>query len=51
MIGRLKGIIDEYGDDHVIIDVGGVGYEIEAPMTTFYDLPATGSEACPRTAR
>jgi Holliday junction resolvasome RuvABC DNA-binding subunit len=25
MIGRLKGIIDEYGDDHVIIDVGGVG--------------------------
>lgn len=28
----------------MLVDVGGIGYELEAPMTTFYDLPSTGSE-------
>lgn len=28
----------------MLVDVGGIGYELEAPMTTFYDLPPTGSE-------
>lgn len=45
MIGRLKGIILEKQAPLLLLDVGGVGYEIEAPMTTFYRLPETGKEA------
>ena len=39
MIGRLKGILLEKQPPHLLIDVNGVGYEVEAPMTTFYNLP------------
>ena len=28
MIGKLKGIIDSYGEDYIILDVGGVGYQV-----------------------
>ena len=44
MIGRIKGIILEKIPPYILIDCNGVGYEIEVPMTTFYDLPEVGSE-------
>ena len=44
MIGHIKGIILEKIPPHILIDCNGVGYEIEVPMTTFYDLPEVGSE-------
>lgn len=42
MIGSLTGIIREKHPPHLLIDVHGVGYEVEAPMTTFYKLPEIG---------
>jgi len=42
MIGRLTGKLLQKEPPALLIDVSGVGYELEAPMTTFYDLPATG---------
>ncbi len=42
MIGRIHGKLVEKQPTQVLVDVGGVGYEIEAPMTTFYNLPAIG---------
>jgi len=44
MIGRLKGILVHKQPPWLVVDVGGVGYELEAPMSTFYDLPAVGAE-------
>ncbi len=44
MIGRLKGILVHKQPPWLVVDVHGVGYELEAPMSTFYDLPAVGSE-------
>ena len=44
MIGRIKGKILEKIPPHILIDCNGVGYEIEVPMTTFYDLPEAGSD-------
>ncbi|CAN5234977.1 Holliday junction branch migration protein RuvA [soil metagenome] len=44
MIGRLKGILVHKEPPWLVIDVGGVGYELEAPMSTFYDLPEIGRE-------
>ena len=44
MIGRLKGILAHKQPPWLMIDVGGVGYELEAPMSTFYDLPDVGRE-------
>ena len=42
MIARLKGIVDEIGDDWAIIDVGGVGYFVFCPGKTLQALPKTG---------
>ena len=42
MIALLRGRLIEKRPPVLIIDVNGVGYELEAPMTTFYDLPASG---------
>ena len=42
MIGRLQGILVSKQPPWLLIDVGGVGYELEAPMSTFYDLPDAG---------
>lgn len=44
MIGRIQGKILEKIPPHILIDCNGVGYEIEVPMTTFYDLPEVGNE-------
>ena len=44
MIGRLKGILVHKQPPWLVVDVHGVGYELEAPMSTFYDLPDTGRE-------
>lgn len=44
MIARLKGVIVEKRPPAVIVDVHGVGYEVDVPMSTFYNLPATGAE-------
>jgi Holliday junction DNA helicase RuvA len=44
MIGQLRGIVLLKRPPHLLLDVHGVGYEIEAPMSTFYRLPETGAE-------
>ena len=42
MIGRLRGTLVRKEPPALLVEAGGVGYELEAPMTTFYDLPAVG---------
>jgi Holliday junction DNA helicase RuvA len=42
MIGRLTGILAEKSPPQVLVDVDGVGYEVDVPMSTFYNLPAIG---------
>ncbi len=44
MIGRIKGVLIEKRPPLVLIDVHGIGYEINVPMTTFYNLPTIGEE-------
>ena len=44
MIGRLPGKLIEKTPPQVLVDVGGVGYEVDVPMSTFCNLPAEGSE-------
>lgn len=42
MIGRLSGILVEKNPPQILLDVQGVAYEVDVPMSTFYNLPATG---------
>jgi len=42
MISRLAGTLIHKQPPLMVVDVGGVGYEVEAPLSVFYDLPATG---------
>ena len=44
MIGRLRGILVSKQPPWLLVEVGGVGYELEAPMSTVYDLPGLGKE-------
>ena len=44
MIGRLKGVLIHKQPPWLVVDVHGVGYELEAPMSTFYDLPEVGHD-------
>lgn len=44
MIGRLTGILLEKQPPQIVVDVAGVGYEVDVPMSTFYNLPATGEK-------
>lgn len=44
MIGLIRGIILEKQPPQLLVDVQGVGYEIDAPMSTFYQLPTIGQE-------
>jgi holliday junction DNA helicase RuvA len=44
VIGRLRGQLVSRQPPFLLLDVNGVGYEIEAPMSTFYELPETGAE-------
>ena len=44
MIGRLKGTLIHKQPPWLVLDVHGVGYELEAPMSTFFDLPELGRE-------
>ena len=42
MIGRLHGLLAEKNPPQVLVDCQGVGYEVDVPMSTFYNLPETG---------
>lgn len=44
MIARIQGKLIETNPPHIIVDVHGVGYEIDVPMSTFYNLPNVGQE-------
>jgi Holliday junction DNA helicase RuvA len=45
MIGKLTGIVDSYGEDFVILDVGGVGYMVHCSTRTLHELPPRGEAA------
>jgi len=45
MIGKLKGIIDSYGEDFIVLDVNGVGYLVHCSSRTLQELPGTGEPA------
>ncbi len=44
MIGRIRGILIEKTPPYLLLEANGIGYEIQAPMTTFYRLPTVGAE-------
>ena len=44
MIGKLRGTLDQKNPPQVIVDFTGVGYEVDVPMSTFYNLPALGEK-------
>ncbi|HWV17437.1 MAG TPA: Holliday junction branch migration protein RuvA [Rhodocyclaceae bacterium] len=44
MIGRISGILAEKNPPQILVDVGGVGYEVDVPMSSFYNLPNIGDK-------
>jgi Holliday junction DNA helicase RuvA len=44
MIARLTGLLAEKSPPYVLVDVNGVGYEVQVPMSTFYNLPELGAK-------
>jgi Holliday junction DNA helicase RuvA len=44
MIGRLSGVLLEKNPPQILVDVNGVGYDVEVPMSTFYNLPDAGAK-------
>jgi holliday junction DNA helicase RuvA len=44
MIARLNGLLLEKSPPHIVLDCNGVGYEVEVPMSTFYNLPEIGAK-------
>lgn len=44
MIGRLQGLLAEKNPPQVLVDCNGVGYEVDVPMSTFYNLPGLGDK-------
>jgi len=44
MIGRLSGLLAEKNPPQIVLDVNGVGYELDVPMSSFYNLPAVGEK-------
>ena len=44
MIGRISGKLVDKNPPHLMVECGGVGYEIDVPMSTFYNLPKTGED-------
>src|ERR1700730_14115201 len=44
MIASLRGLLRENGPNEAVVDAGGVGYELHIPITTYTQLPETGSE-------
>lgn len=44
MIGRLTGLLAEKNPPQIVLDVGGIGYELDVPMSTFYNLPGCGEK-------
>ena len=49
MIGFLRGTVHEKQAPHVVIDVNGVGYDVETPLSSFFNLPAPGEQVAIRT--
>jgi holliday junction DNA helicase RuvA len=45
MIGKLKGIVDSYGEDYILLDVSGVGYQVHCSARTLAALPSPGEAA------
>lgn len=44
MIGRISGILAEKNPPQILVDVGGIGYEVDVPMSSFYNLPNIGDK-------
>ena len=44
MIGRIAGTLLEKNPPQILVDVNGVGYEVDVPMSTFYNLPGSGEK-------
>jgi Holliday junction DNA helicase RuvA len=44
MIGRLSGVLLEKNPPQILVDVNGIGYDVEVPMSTFYNLPDIGAK-------
>jgi holliday junction DNA helicase RuvA len=49
MIGQIKGILESKQTHEILVDVNGLGYEINVPMTTLYQLPELGATVCLQT--